>query len=153
MADKEKKKVGRPKAFDSPEDMLKTFKAYKEYIKENPFLVKDWVGKDAEKVERPKEKPLTKEGFTNYCEDQGIITDLTDYFENKEGRYKEFIQVCSRIQREIRQDQIEGGMAGLYNPSITQRLNSLVEKSEVTGKDGKDITVPPVIIFKTEGKE
>ena len=32
----------------------------------------------------------------------------------------------------MRQDQIEGGMAGMYNPSITQRLNSLVEKTQTT---------------------
>ena len=29
-------------------------------------------------------------------------------------------------------DQIQGGMAGLYNPSITQRLNGLVEKVDNT---------------------
>jgi len=36
----------------------------------------------------------------------------------------------------IRQDQISGGMVGQYNPSITQRLNGLVEKSQVEN-DGK----------------
>jgi hypothetical protein len=33
----------------------------------------------------------------------------------------------------IRQDQIEGGMAGVYNPSITQRLNGLKENIEESG--------------------
>ena len=36
-------------------------------------------------------------------------------------------------------DQIEGGMAGIYNPSITQRLNNLVEKVQEDGN--KNITV------------
>ena len=36
---------------------------------------------------------------------------------------------------EIRQDQIEGGMSGIYNPSITQRLNGLTDKSEVMVKE------------------
>jgi hypothetical protein len=30
----------------------------------------------------------------------------------------------------IRNDQIDGGMVGQYNPSITQRLNGLVEKTD-----------------------
>jgi hypothetical protein len=30
----------------------------------------------------------------------------------------------------IRNDQIDGGMVGQYNSSITQRLNGLVEKTE-----------------------
>ena len=32
--------------------------------------------------------------------------------------------------KEIRKDQIEGGMVGQYNPSITQRLNALKEHVE-----------------------
>jgi hypothetical protein len=37
----------------------------------------------------------------------------------------------------IRQDQIEGGMVGQFNPSITQRLNSLTEKTDVTSQGEK----------------
>jgi hypothetical protein len=43
-----------------------------------------------------------------------------------------FSEVCSRIKKSIRADQIKGGMAGIYNPSITQRLNNLVERQENT---------------------
>lgn len=110
--------------------MWQHFSDYKKNVKENPILVKDWVGKDGDKVEREKEKPLTMEGFQNYLDDLNVITDVTDYFENKDNRYKQYIRVCSRIRRNIKQDQIEGGMAGIYNPSITQRLNNLTEKVE-----------------------
>ena len=71
------------------------------------------------------------EGFENYVADiPNLPMDLGDYFENRNSAYSEFSAICSRIKRAIRQDQIEGGMAGIYNPSITQRLNGLVEKSE-----------------------
>jgi hypothetical protein len=120
------------KNIPTPDIMKQYFEEYKKLIKDKPILVKDWVGKDADEVHREKERPLTMEGFQNYLDDQDIITDVTDYFENKEGRYTDFIRICSRIKREIRQDQIEGGMAGIYNPSITQRLNSLTEKVEQT---------------------
>jgi hypothetical protein len=74
------------------------------------------------------------EGFENYCADNGIIQDLGHYFENRDERYSDYVAICSRIKRAIRQDQIEGGMVGQYNPSITQRLNNLVDKQEQTVK-------------------
>ena len=45
--------------------------------------------------------------------------------------------ICTRIRAEIRQDQIDGGMAGIYNTSITQRLKGLVDKSDITTKGEK----------------
>lgn len=122
--------MGKPKYIESPEKMWEAFEAYVKYTKENPFLVRDWVGKDADQVERPKEKPLTFEGFETYCFREGIINDLGDYFKNKDGRYNDYASICRMIKAEIRRDQIEGGMAMLYNPSITQRLNGLVEKAQ-----------------------
>lgn len=139
--DKPSKKVGRPKDIESPEKLLEYFQEYKKSTKGNPFTVTDWVGKDADKVERPKEKPLTIEGFECYLYDQDIIGDLGDYFSNKDGRYSEFTTICSRIKKEVRSDQIAGGMAGIYNPSITQRLNGLVEKSETDIKINKPVII------------
>jgi len=131
--------LGRPKNIKSPETMWLLFVAYKESVKVNPILVQDFVGKDGDEVNRKRERPLTMEGFQNYLDDADIITDVTDYFENKEGRYSDFVRICSRIRRTIKQDQIEGGMAGIYNPSITQRLNGLVDKKE--SDDKQDVTI------------
>jgi hypothetical protein len=124
--------MGRPNKIQSPEHLYELFEAYKKKTKENPFIVKDFVGKDAEMVYREKERPLTMEGFNNYVFDMGIIHGLDNYFANSRGRYKKFSSICRAIKEQIRQDQIEGGMAGMYNPSITQRLNNLVEKTQTT---------------------
>jgi hypothetical protein len=121
---------GNKKYIDSPEIMWQLFEEYQAKVKSNPFLVRDWVGGMAMQVERPKEKPLTYEGFSNYVFSKGILKDTDDYFGNTGGAYEQFSDVCSRIKRVIREDQIAGGMAGLYNPSITQRLNNLVEKTQ-----------------------
>ena len=124
--------MGLHKLIKNPEQLYDLFKEYKESIKGKPILIKDWVGKDAEQVKREKERPLTMEGFENYVADiPGMPDGLDQYFSNREERYSDFVAICSRIRRAIRQDQIEGGMAGIYNPSITQRLNSLVEKQEI----------------------
>lgn len=126
--------MGRTKLIETPELMWDYFLQYKKYVKSNPIIVKDWVGKDATDVYREKEKPLTIDGFECWCYDNGIISDLSQYFANTEQRYTDYQTICSRIRKAVRTDQIEGGMAGIYNPSITQRLNNLVEKvqNEVT---------------------
>ena len=49
-----------------------------------------------------------------------------------ENRYQDFSTISTRIRKEIRDDQIKGGMVGQYNPSITARLNALKEQIEQT---------------------
>lgn len=126
--------MAKHKYIESPGKMWEYFLAYKKEVKNNPALVQDFVGKDAEMVYRQREKPLTFIGFQNWLDDNDIITDVTDYFENKDNRYSNYIHICSRVKRNITNDQITGGMVNIYNPSITQRLNGLVERSETNLK-------------------
>jgi len=128
--------MGRTKLIETPEKLKEYFLSYEKEVKSAPFLVKDWVGKDAEPVYREKEKPLTIEGFECWLSENEIIEDLGDYLSNKDNRYAEYATICSYIKKKTRRDQIEGGMAGIYNPSITQRLNGLSEtiNQNVTAK-------------------
>lgn len=122
--------MGKQKYIETPDKLWEYFEQYKKDTKSKPFLVKDWVGKDAIDVYREKERPLTIEGFECWLFDKSIISDLSQYFANTEQRYTEYQTICHAIKKAVRQDQIEGGMAGMYNPSITQRLNGLVEKTQ-----------------------
>jgi hypothetical protein len=79
------------------------------------------------------ERPLTHEGFLSFVWDKYGI-DINRYYYNVGQAYEDYVSICTRIKEKIRQDQIEGGMVGQYNASITQRLNGLVDKSEVTQK-------------------
>lgn len=126
---------GVKKKIESPEVMWQYFLDYKKEVESNPFKVQDFVGKDGEMVYREKNRCLSMIGFWSYLDDKEIISDPSDYFENKEGRYEDFIHICSRIKRQIKRDQIEGGMAGVYNTSITQRLNGLTEKQETVSNN------------------
>lgn len=156
--------AGRPKNIESSEKLWEYFLSYKKEIKDNPIIgIEQKRGNtsfpkdlgDIEPsvlnrmlnpiIELPIQRPLTIEGFENWLEDNGIINDLGDYLANKEGRYSEFTTICSRIKRTIKQDQIEGGMAGIYNPSITQRLNGLVDKKETEIKGSLNIPQIPDI--------
>ena len=129
--------MARPKGtkyIETPEKMWELFEAYLSDLKKRPFLVKDWVGKDGNMVHREKERPVTMEGFRVF----GYKNNLTikHYFDNQDGAYDDYCTICSRIRDYIRNEQIEGGMAGVYNPSITQRLNGLTEKTstELSGE-------------------
>jgi len=127
---------GRPKAFDSPKQLWDCFEKYRKKVKSNPIIKHDFVGKNAEEVERKLERCLTKDGFDNFLYEKGLIYGLKDYRVNKDGNYNAFSPICTRIDRIIRDDQIQGGMAGIYNPSITQRLNGLTDKSKVEHSGG-----------------
>ena len=122
--------------FKKPEDLEKAWKAYKEDLKDKAkvWVKIQYVGKDGDKKQDSPKLPLTYEGFKRFCWDENIGT-VQHYFENTEKMYDDFCEVCTRIRNEIREDQITGGILSFYNASITQRLNNLVEKSEVKIED------------------
>jgi hypothetical protein len=137
--------MGKHKYIETPEKMWELFEQYKAYTKSRPILVQDFVGKDGDEVNRKKERPLTIDGFECWCYDNEIISDLSNYFANSDNKYSDYSTICSRIRKAVRTDQIEGGMSGIYNPSITQRLNGLTDKSEVMVKEQP--------LFKDENEE
>lgn len=123
--------MGKKKYIETPEKMWELFEAYRKEVKSNPRKKHVFVGKDGVSDYELLERPLTLDGFECYCYDNEIISDLSQYFANTEGRYTDYQTICSRIRKTIKDDQIQGGMVGQYNPSITQRLNGLTDKSEV----------------------
>jgi hypothetical protein len=125
--------AGHPRNIETPEKMWELFISYQKQTKANPRYKTQFVGREGDMVKEPLERPLTMEGFKNYCYD--IVGVIEQYFKNQDGFYTEYIPICIRVREAIRQDQIEGGMVGQYNPSITQRLNGLVERQETTIKE------------------
>jgi hypothetical protein len=120
--------MGKHKYIETPEKMWQLFCDYRADIKNNPIRKQIFVGRDGHPEWEERERPLTIEGFENYVADIGIIEDMGDYFMNKDDRYCQYATICRAIKRNIRQCQIEGGMAGIYSASITQRINNLTEK-------------------------
>ena len=142
---KEKKyKSQAPKKIPTPELFLEMFEIYRFETKDNPFLVHDFVGKDGNEVHRQKERCLTMEGFENYLEDQFGIGSIQQYLENREGRYPEYLSVIRKVRRMIREDQMSGGMAGVYNANLTARINGLSENVETKGESNKILTIDPL---------
>jgi hypothetical protein len=122
--------MAKHKYIETPEVMAQLFEDYKNECKTNPRKKHVFVGKDGTSDYELLERPLTIEGFRVYCYDK--IGCVKQYFDNPDKRYNEYVTICSHIREVIRRDQIEGGMVGQYNPSITQRLNGLKESIEQT---------------------
>ncbi len=124
--------VGRPRGIKSPELLWDLFLEYKKEVKSKPFLVHDFVGKDGISVYREKEKCLTMEGFEDFIVESPKTTitfaDIDPYLK---GEYEEYSLISARIKKRIREDQITGGMAGVYNANLTARLNALSESQNI----------------------
>lgn len=137
----------KAKYIETPERLYEIFQEYKNSLKAREIqkatpkgVVSEWHT-----------PPLTMEGFEVFVYNwEGIESKgVEQYFSNREGRYLAYVDICSRIKKEIRRDQIEGGMVGQFNPSITQRLNGLTEKTDVTTQ-GERINEIKVNIIKPE---
>ena len=127
--------------FKTPEDLEKAFNEYKEDLtkQSKEWLKVQYVGKEGEKKEDGQKIPMTLEGFERFTRNN--YGEVGQYFDNKDKYYNDFVAICRAIRREIRENQIIGGLLGFYNPSITQRLNGLTDKQEVKNNDDKEMTI------------
>ena len=117
--------------FKAPDELKKAWSEYKVYVRD--VQDKEWnriqyVGKEGQRVSDSQKVPFTLEGFKRFCREN--YGEVEQYFSNQDNYYEDFIGICRAIREEIREDQIIGGMLSFYNPSITQRLNGLVDKTE-----------------------
>ena len=128
-------KAGLSKYIDSPEKLWELFVQFMQWIEANPYIVKDWVGKDGDQVNREKQRPLTFIGFKKWLAINEVTSNLSDYETNKNGSYGEYSNIIKRIKEICHGEIIEGAAAGMYNANIAARVTGLVEKSEQTIKE------------------
>src|SRR6188474_3778600 len=70
-------KHGRDKLFATPELLQEAAYEYFEWCDANPWVKKDWVGKDADKVDRELHRPYTISGLCLYL---GCNSDYLSHF-------------------------------------------------------------------------
>ena len=124
--------MAKHKYIETPKKLYELFTQYKEWVSQNPIKVHDFVGKDADEVYRLKERPYTMVGFECFVMDNTNIThpDLSHYFSPNDENYKDYFAISTRIKSEIQNNQVSGGMVGIFNPSLTARLNGIKEQTE-----------------------
>ena len=137
---------GRPKKLNSPDEVWDLFQGYLKWASDNPIRKMVFVGKDGNKDYELIDRPLSIFGFEMYCFENEVT--ISHYLENTNKSYEDFCTISMRVKNYIKEQQVSGGMSGLYNANLTARLNGLTDKQEtkVTGEVGifksLDIDVP-----------
>lgn len=132
MSEKKKNKGGRPRNFNSPDEVWEVFQKYREKLKKN---AENWpkiqyVGKDGRRVVDTPVLPMTIEGFMAFCYDEGY-GDIANYWYNTRKQYDSFATIVARIKIIIRDQQITGSLIGNFNPNLTARINGLGDKQQL----------------------
>ncbi len=117
--------TGRPKAIDSPEELKQAATDYFEYCEKNPIFEQKAFSVQGEVVDHPMEKPVpfTLQGFYSFAG----ITQST--FERL-CELDEFRGMCSSIRNAITGQKVEGAIVGLFNATLTQRIEGISDKVE-----------------------
>ena len=118
---------GRPKQF-TPDGFLKACYGYFKWCTGNPVITQDFIksgDRAGEIVKMEISRPYSIEGL---CVHIGIVSDTFQNYSKAAG-YEGFFAICAHVREIIRQNQITGGMAGVYNASLTARINGLAEKN------------------------
>jgi hypothetical protein len=129
--------MAKHKYIETPEKMWELFEEYREEIKGSPKEKLVEGNKEFIISKEKLERPLTMDGFEVWAYKKGFT--VSNYFDNQNGSYNDYYTICHIIKKEIRADQIEGGMLGQYHHSITQRLNGLKEGIDESGS--KELTI------------
>lgn len=142
MPEKVKNPVGRPRLLKSPDEMWNLFTNYVDHARLHPVIKRELNQRTGEVIEIPIDRPLTIEGFFTFAWDR--LGDVSRYFYNTDGEFPEFVTISARIKQGIREQQISGGMGGVYNANLTARLNGLTDKVQ------NEITTPGKLEIKFE---
>lgn len=132
MAKYNKGGIHPTRIFKKPEELLKVWNQYKEYLKEQ---AKNWpkvqyVGRDGKRVEDFSVMPLTIDGFCSwYFEKFG--KHIHQYLENKDGVYDDFVGISTHIRMDRNSNLLIGGLLGVYNSNLTGRITGVVDKQEM----------------------
>ena len=128
--------------FKTPDELEKVWEEYKENLKveAREWFKIQYVGKEGNRVTDAYKLPYSLDSFEVFCyKNHGHVEQ---YFKNKGGYYDDFVPLCTHIKKEIRANQITGGMLGVFNTSITQRLCNLSEKTEdVTPQEQRKLKI------------
>ena len=138
---------GHGKYIETPEKLWELFSEFMEWIKNNPFQVQDYVGKDGLMVYRDKQRPLTWMGFEKWLYLNSIISDMRSYEQNEKGSYTNYLPVISRIKAICKGDIVEGSSSGIFNANIASRVAELTDKQETK------LTGTPFVLTLTEPHE
>lgn len=121
--------MSKHKYIENPETLLNLWNEYKSFIDSNPDIQEVATARGV--VELNIKKPYLRQGFESYAYNK-LGHHISQYIDNQENAYTEFLGVITHIRKEWENDQISGSLTGRYKaPNLVARLNGLTEKQEI----------------------
>jgi hypothetical protein len=134
---KQRSKHGRDKIFSSPEVLMEAAKEYFQYVIDNPLY--ETIVQSGKEFTLPKMRAMSIEALCIFLD---ISTQtFHDYADNKDGRYKDFIDVTTRIKEVLKIQKFEGAAAGFLNANIIARDLGLKEQTDNVNRNTSEIIV------------
>lgn len=125
---------GRPPKYETAEQLWETIMGYFKWVKSNPLKVAEVKSfkDDSWDHMKPVQRPMTIVGMCTFL---GIDDSTWRGWRDPKGRgYRaDFSAIIERAERIIRDQKLEGALAGLYNPTIVSRVLGLSEQVDVKG--------------------
>lgn len=139
---------GRPRLFDSPEELWNAAVEYFEWVEANPLRESKVFAYQGEitTAELPKMRAMTIEGM---CLHMGIVKQT---WMNYKG-YPEFLDITTRIEHVIRQQKFEGAAADLLNQQIIARDLGLRDQVGVSDPEGGPVQTRSTIDVSSLSQE
>jgi hypothetical protein len=129
--------------------LIDLFYEYCEDVKANPILEEDFVGGAGIRVQKEKQRPFTKQGFYVYIKKKTGF-NVAHYFRSQPHQdFSAYKDVIEEIELTIADNQISGGMVGIFNARMSSLLQGLVEKTE--SKNDNKITVTVEYADRSKG--
>jgi hypothetical protein len=131
---------GREKLFKTPELLWQAAQEYFNWVDGHPWYKVSAIKSGdfaKEMVKEPVARPYTITGFLIYCD---ASESYWRKFKATENLPEDFFTVIERIEQIIYTQKFEGAAVGAFNANIIARDLGLVEKGELTGKDGVPLT-------------
>lgn len=129
-----RKKLGRPKLIETPEELWGYACEYFNRVNGTPFKKQDFIrgGEYAgSKVNLDQMAPYTWEGLEAYLFEKVGIAHIEDYRYNKDGRYEKFTGIIHAIGKIIYDRNFSGAAVGAFSHNLIARQLGLTEKTEM----------------------
>lgn len=126
--------LGRPPKIKTPEELWDLVMGYFKWVKANPIKVAEVKSfkDDSWDHDRPVARPMTIVGL---CVFMGIDDSTWRGWRDPDNpKYRPDLgTIIKRAEEIIRDQKLEGALAGIYNPTITSRVLGLSEQVDVKG--------------------
>ena len=123
---------GRPPKFKTPEELEAKAEEYFKWCDANPIRIykskgagvsrtaANGSGEKADEGEKFVDRPYTIDGLALHC-------GIGNWYQWRDDQPEEFRSIINALEARVRDKQVVGALAGVYNTNLTARLNHIAE--------------------------